>query len=51
MPPPRINPGYTAWSAGGDSPLTFVMRCAPQLYYLVHETGHRLGLPHADIWK
>ncbi|GIL45852.1 hypothetical protein Vafri_2986, partial [Volvox africanus] len=49
-PPRRINPGYTAWSAVGAGTM-FVMRCMPQLYYLVHEMGHLLGLPHADIWR
>lgn len=27
------------------------MRCNPQHYYLVHEVGHRLGMPHATIYK
>ena len=51
LPPRRINPGYTAWSSSGGSPHIFMLRCAPQLYYLVHEMGHRLGLPHASVWK
>ncbi|PNH11434.1 A disintegrin and metalloproteinase with thrombospondin motifs 7 [Tetrabaena socialis] len=49
-PPARINSGFTAWSAVGAASM-FVMRCAPQLYYLVHEVGHLLGLPHANIWS
>jgi hypothetical protein len=28
-----------------------VMRCNPQHYYLLHEMGHRLGMPHAIIYK
>lgn len=51
LAPARINPGYTAWSSSGGSRTMFVMRCAPELYYLIHEMGHRLGLPHASIWK
>ncbi|KXZ46510.1 hypothetical protein GPECTOR_43g947 [Gonium pectorale] len=50
LPPRSINPGYTAWSAVGAATL-FVMRCMPELYYLVHEVGHLLGLPHADVWR
>jgi hypothetical protein len=49
--PQFVNPGYTAWAEGGGSPLLFVMRCNPQHYYLLHELGHRLGLPHATLYK
>jgi predicted DNA-binding transcriptional regulator AlpA len=31
--------------------MMFVMRCNPQHYYLLHEIGHRLGMPHATIYK
>jgi hypothetical protein len=27
------------------------MRCNPQHYYLLHEMGHMLGMPHATIYK
>jgi hypothetical protein len=51
-PSPRfVNPGYTAWANGYGSPMMFVMRCNPQHYYLLHEIGHRLGMPHATIFK
>jgi hypothetical protein len=49
--PQFVNPGNTAWASGGGSPLFFVMRCNPQHYYLLHEIGHRLGMPHATIYK
>jgi len=49
--PQFINPGNTAWADGGGSPLIYVMRCNPQHYYLLHEIGHRFGMPHATIYK
>lgn len=49
--PQFINPGNTAWAAGGGSPMIYVMRCNPQHYYLLHEIGHRFGMPHATIYK
>jgi hypothetical protein len=49
--PQFVNPGNTAWASGGGSPLFFVMKCQPQHYYLLHEIGHRFGMPHATIYK
>jgi hypothetical protein len=49
--PQFVNPGNTAWASGGGSPLFFVMRCNPQHYYLLHEIGHRFGMPHATTYK
>ena len=40
QPPRSVNPGYTAWSAVGSG-TAFVMRCAPQLYYMIHEVRRR----------
>jgi hypothetical protein len=50
--PTFINNGaFRAWADAGGSPLIFVMRCNPQHYYLLHEMGHRLGMPHAVLYK
>lgn len=50
--PTFINDGrYRAWADAGGSPLIYVMRCNPQHYYLAHEIGHRLGMPHATLYK
>jgi len=50
--PQFINSGaFRAWADGGGSPLIYVMRCNPQHYYLLHEIGHRLEMPHATIYK
>ncbi len=49
--PRHINPGYYAWANGGMSPFIYVMKCNPQHYYLLHEMGHRLGMPHATIYQ
>jgi hypothetical protein len=50
--PTFINDGrYRAWADAGGSPLIYVMRCNPQHYYLTHEIGHRLGMPHATLYK
>ncbi|GAX85071.1 hypothetical protein CEUSTIGMA_g12491.t1 [Chlamydomonas eustigma] len=48
--PRQANPeGYTAWSSAPT--FMFVMMCNPMHYYLVHETGHLFGLPHATMYK
>ncbi len=48
--PRQANPqGYTAWS--GVPTFMFVLMCNPLHYYLVHETGHLFGLPHATMYK
>ncbi|GMH43936.1 hypothetical protein BSKO_11870 [Bryopsis sp. KO-2023] len=50
--PHHNNPGQLAWASGSDEfPAIFILRCSPQLYYLIHETGHRFGLPHSVVYK
>lgn len=50
--PHHNNRGQLAWSSGTESfPSIFILRCNPQLYYLVHETGHQFGLPHSAVYK
>ena len=31
--------------------MIYIMKCNPQHYYLLHEMGHRLGMPHTTIYK
>lgn len=50
--PTFINSGWArAWADAGGSPLIFIMRCNPQHYYLLHEMGHMLGMPHVVLYK
>lgn len=29
----------------------FITQCVPSYYYAVHETGHRLGFRHANMYR
>lgn len=45
------NPPHRAWSAGMSSGSAHITTCYPSMYYSVHETGHRLGFKHSNIYK
>ena len=44
-------PNHRAWSAGMASAGATVTKCFASMYYIVHETGHRLGFKHGQLWK
>ncbi|KAL4443898.1 hypothetical protein ABPG75_011635 [Micractinium tetrahymenae] len=44
-------PPFRAWSAGRGAGGAVVTQCYPTMYYAVHETGHRLGFRHANMYR
>ena len=44
-------PKNRAWSSGITSGGATITKCFASMYYAVHETGHRLGFRHGQLWK
>ncbi|KAL4855201.1 Calponin y domain-containing protein [Chlorella vulgaris] len=44
-------PAFRAWSGGRSSGGAVITQCFPSYYYAVHETGHRLGFRHANMYR
>ncbi|KAL4449525.1 hypothetical protein ABPG77_007169 [Micractinium sp. CCAP 211/92] len=44
-------PPFRAWSGGRSAGGAVVTQCYPTMYYAVHETGHRLGFRHANMYR